>query len=67
VPKAASTAEPEDFVSADTIAKRIGLSRSWVYNAADKGVIPSYLFGNRRRFLITEVEAWLVTSKRDAR
>jgi excisionase family DNA binding protein len=66
VPKAPRTApDPELFIDAEEVARRIGLSRSWVYDAADRKLIPSYRFGNRRRFLISEVEAWMTDSKVD--
>jgi len=46
----------EPFVSARVIAGKLGLNTFTVYKMAQRKQIPSYKFGNSRRFRLSEVE-----------
>ena len=48
--------EPERFLSADELARILGMSLDWVYERAKAGDLPSVVLpGGRRKFLYSEV------------
>ena len=51
-----------DLLKPTDVARRLGVSRSWVYDAAKAGRIPSVRLGGPHgplRFLADDVERWL--------
>jgi excisionase family DNA binding protein len=51
-----------DLVRPAELARRLGVSRSWLYEAARAGLIPSRRLGGPEgplRFVEDEVDAWL--------
>ena len=56
-----------DLLKPTEIAERLGVSRSWVYDAAQAGRIPCVRLGGPDgplRFLCEDVEAWLERARR---
>jgi excisionase family DNA binding protein len=57
-----------DLLKPTDIAHRLGVSRSWVYDAAKAGRIPCVQLGGPDgplRFLRDDVEAWLELARRN--
>lgn len=50
---------PEPLLTAGQIADNLGVPRSWVYEKAGLGIIPSIKVGVYRRFRWSQIEAWL--------
>lgn len=53
---------PSDLLRPAELAHRLGVSRSWLYEAARAGVIPSRRLGGPDgplRFVEDEIESWL--------
>jgi excisionase family DNA binding protein len=51
-----------DLLRPAEVARRLGVSRSWLYEAASNGVIPSVRLGGPDgplRFVEEELDAWL--------
>lgn len=58
----------DDLLKPTEIAHRLGVSRSWVYEAAKAGRIPCVRLGGPEgplRFLRDDVEAWLELARQD--
>jgi hypothetical protein len=53
----------EPWLSKRQLADRLGFSTRWVELRVRDGM-PSYTHGNQRRFLLSEVEEWLVQRRR---
>jgi excisionase family DNA binding protein len=56
-----------DLLKPTDIANRLGVSRSWVYDAAKSGRIPCVRLGGSDgplRFLRDDIEAWLELARR---
>jgi excisionase family DNA binding protein len=56
-----------DLLKPTEVAHRLGVSRSWVYDAAKAGRIPCVRLGGPDgplRFLRDDVEAWLADARR---
>jgi excisionase family DNA binding protein len=56
-----------DLLKPDEIADRLGVSRSWVYDAAKAGRIPCVRLGSPDgplRFLPDDIETWLELARR---
>ena len=52
--------EDEDrFMTARQVADRLGVSVSWLYDRARRGLIPSYKMGQFRRFRWEEIVQWM--------
>jgi len=49
----------DTMMSAKQVAEFFGLHENWVYDQAASGNLPSYKLGGARRFLLTEIQAWL--------
>lgn len=49
----------EPTISIEGAATALGMSVDWMYEKAAAGEIPSYKYGGRRRFRVSELEAWL--------
>jgi excisionase family DNA binding protein len=65
--KDAMTHLDTDLLNPTDIADRLGVSRSWVYDAAKAGRIPCVRLGGPDgppRFLRDDVEAWLELARR---
>jgi excisionase family DNA binding protein len=58
---AASQRNPqlECLLSADDVAKLLGVETAYVYGLARTGKIPSLKFGRYRRFLPANIKGWL--------
>ena len=57
-----------DLLKPTDVARRLGVSRSWVYDAAASGRIPCVRLGGPDgplRFLPEDVEAWLEQARRN--
>jgi len=50
-----TTSSSETLVDVEHLARILGVKRSWVYEAAASGRIPSILVGRYRRFRVSEV------------
>lgn len=48
----------EAYLSKTQIAQHYGFTRRWVELRMKEG-LPSRMIGSRRRYLLTEVDAWL--------
>ena len=44
---------------ANYIARRLGVPRSWVYEAARRGELPSVQCGRYRRFDERDIDSWI--------
>jgi hypothetical protein len=56
--------EPE--LSKRQLAERLGFSTCWVELRVREGMPTSSIKGNQRRFLLSEVEAWLADRRKSA-
>ena len=57
-----------DLLKPTDVARRLGVSRSWVYDAAATGRIPCVRLGGPDgplRFLPNDIESWLVKARRN--
>lgn len=54
-----SAQRTSNLVTVDEVARYLGMSKKWVYVAAERGEIPSYLVGRSRRFRMSAIEKWL--------
>lgn len=52
-----------ELLTADEVAGRLKVPRSWVYRAAREGDLPSVRCGRYRRFDEGEVERWIARQK----
>ena len=55
-----------ELLTADDIARRLRVPRSWVYRAAREGDLPSVRCGRYRRFDEADVERWISRHKAKA-
>lgn len=53
----------EHFVSRKQLAQYYGFSLRWVSLRTAEGM-PSQMFGNRRRYLLSETNAWLAEQEK---
>jgi excisionase family DNA binding protein len=56
-----------DLLKPSEVARRLGVSRSWLYSAAKEGRIPSVRLGGPDgplRFVAGDLEAWLDRARR---
>lgn len=54
---------PESLIDVDGAAKFLGVSRSWVYQAASRGELPAYRVGRKLRFTLELLRGWLEKQK----
>jgi excisionase family DNA binding protein len=47
------------LLTADQVAKLLGVPRSWVYEQSRRGQIPTVTLGRYRRYRAEAIEAWL--------
>ncbi len=52
-----------ELLTADEVAERLKVQRSWVYRAARSGALPSVRCGRYRRFDEADVEDWIAGQK----
>ena len=52
-----------ELLTADEVAERLKVPRSWVYRAAREGGLPSVRCGRYRRFDDSDVESWIAQQK----
>jgi excisionase family DNA binding protein len=55
-----------DLLKPSEVAQRLGVSRSWLYDAAKEGRIPSLRLGSTDgplRFSAVDLEAWLMRAR----
>ena len=52
-----------ELLTADDVAERLHVPRSWVYRAAREGDLPSVRCGRYRRFDEGDVEQWISRQK----
>jgi excisionase family DNA binding protein len=55
----------EPLCSVKDVARFLSVSKSWVYRAAERGVIPAYRVGNTVRFKLSEIAEWLRWQRND--
>ena len=53
----------EKLLSPGEVAERLGVAVSWIYVKAEQGAIPSRKVGRYRKFLWSEIAAWLETCR----
>lgn len=51
------------LMTADEVAERLQVPRSWVYRAAREGDLPSVRCGRYRRFDERDVDRWIAEQK----
>jgi excisionase family DNA binding protein len=51
----------ERMLTVRQLAAALGVHPNWVYERANSGELPSYKIGGARRFLPSEIAAWLQT------
>lgn len=51
---------PLALLTADQVARALGVSRSWVYEQSRQGRIPTINLGRYRRYRTEAVEAWIL-------
>lgn len=61
----AHKSDVEPFVTVDTVARLLGVPRSFVYEKAAAGELPCYRAGRYLRFRVSEVERWLRSSREE--
>lgn len=49
----------EGLITAEQVAKMLGVSRTWVFARAKSGELPSYRLGKHVRFSREAITAWL--------
>jgi excisionase family DNA binding protein len=47
------------LITVKELMRLLGVSRSWVYDAAARGIIPSIRVGSMLRFDMSAIRAWL--------
>lgn len=55
------------LLTAEDVAERLRVPRTWVYRAAREGELPSVRCGRYRRFDATDVDRWIVNQKGNER
>jgi len=53
--------------TADEVAARLQVPKTWVYRAAREGALPSVRCGRYRRFDDRDVDRWIERSRQSAR
>ena len=53
----------ERLLTASQLAELLGFSASTIVDWAEAGKVPAFKLGNRLRFRVCEVEAWLETRR----
>jgi predicted DNA-binding transcriptional regulator AlpA len=53
----------EPMVDVKRLEEVYGNPRSWWYDKAEKGEVPSFKVGKYRRFRLSEIETWLATKR----
>lgn len=53
----------DELMTADEVAQRLRVPRSWVYLAARQGDLPSIRCGRYRRFDGSDVDEWISKQK----
>jgi predicted DNA-binding transcriptional regulator AlpA len=54
---------PEPYVDAQVIADMLGVTRQQLYRNGDTIGLPSYRIGGARRYLISEIRAWVKSTR----
>jgi hypothetical protein len=57
--KVGTAVEQEKLVTVIDLERAFGLPRSWWYNQAEAGLMPSFRLGKYRKFRLSEVVTWL--------
>ena len=52
------------LITVKELMRLLGVSRSWVYDAAARGIIPSIRVGSMLRFDLRAIRAWLAQNAR---
>jgi predicted DNA-binding transcriptional regulator AlpA len=53
----------EEFMTAVEVAALLGVKATWIGERARLGIIPSYKIGHYRRYLWSEIEAWVKSAQ----
>ncbi|PSL04090.1 AlpA family transcriptional regulator [Haloactinopolyspora alba] len=48
----------EKYVDIHAVAEHLDVKVSWLYNHADRAGLPCYKVGQKRRYRLSEVDAW---------
>lgn len=59
--------DTEPLIKAEQVAEALGVSRTWVFDRAKAGRLPSYRLGKHVRFRMSEVQAWLAEHREGER
>jgi excisionase family DNA binding protein len=55
---------PKRYVDADVVAEYLGVSLSTVHDKSNRGEIPHYRIGARKKFVLSEIDEWMNTECR---
>lgn len=58
--------EMANLLTAEEVAKQLRVPKSWVYNAAREGALPSVRCGRYRRFDDRDIQEWIDRQRRNA-
>jgi excisionase family DNA binding protein len=47
------------LLTAEQVADKLGVPKSWVYEQSRRGEIPTVTLGRYRRFRLEAIEAWI--------
>jgi excisionase family DNA binding protein len=47
------------LLTAEQVAEKLGVPKSWVYEQSRRGVIPTVTLGRYRRFRAQAIEEWI--------
>lgn len=50
---------PERYLTKRQVAERLGFSIRWVEDQVQRRELPAHTIGGQRRFLWSEIEAWI--------
>jgi excisionase family DNA binding protein len=54
------------LLTAEQVAERLGVPKTWVYEASRQGRIPTVTLGRYRRYRVEAIEDWLRELEADA-
>lgn len=55
-----------EFMTAEDVAKKIGMSKRFVQKITANGEIKAYRFGSKIKYKLKDVEMWIEEQKQDA-
>ena len=55
------------LLTAQEVADRLGVPKTWVYEQSRKGTIPTVTLGHYRRYRVEAIDAWVAHLERSDR